>query len=172
MPQRERPKPPPFSPFARPRSAAAALDMRLHVVLNLLLKQRYRIVRVLEIRLQVGRGAAWESPDVRILHDRLVEVEDHRLDQRQRPAVVLARIPSRRRGQHPRRCGAVEGHVVFLVRIHGEVVAARRSRPGLPPRPARSPSPCRDTSTRCCSQGSLGSPPISARAPWKVSPSI
>ena len=77
---------------------------------------------MLQIRLQVVRGTARESPDVRILHDRLVEVEDYRLDKRQDPAVVLTRIPSRRGGQHTRRCGAIKGHVVLLVRIHREVV--------------------------------------------------
>ncbi len=51
---------------------------------------------MLQIRLNVGRGPTSESPDVRILHDRLVEVQDYRLDKRQNPAVVLARIPSRR----------------------------------------------------------------------------
>src|SRR5271166_1818153 len=95
--------------------------MRLLPLQYLLLQYRYRVIRMLQIRLHVGRGTARESPDVRILYDRLVEVEDYRLDKRQDPAVVLTRIPSRRRGQHSRRRGPIKGHVVLLVRIHREV---------------------------------------------------
>src|SRR5271165_1181896 len=107
--------------FAQRRLAAATFDMRLLPLQYLLLQYRYRVIRMLQIRLHVGRGTARESPDVRILYDRLVEVEDYRLDKRQDPAVVLTRIPSRRRGQHTRRRGPIKGHVVLLVRIHREV---------------------------------------------------
>src|SRR5205814_990181 len=38
--------------------------------------------RILKIRHQVGRGAAGEALDAWILHDRLVEIDEHRIDQR------------------------------------------------------------------------------------------
>ena len=44
------------------------------------------------------------------------------LDKRQHPAIVLARILPRRAGQHPCRSGAIERHVVFLVRIHRQII--------------------------------------------------
>ena len=54
---------------ARSQSAAAALDMRLAHPLHLVLQQRDRIIRMLEIRPQVGRGAADEARNVRELSD-------------------------------------------------------------------------------------------------------
>ena len=47
---------------------------------------------MLKIRPQVGRSAADKAPDVRELHDRLVELDHHRLDQRKNPAVVLSGV--------------------------------------------------------------------------------
>ena len=53
------------------------------------IQSRYRIRRVLQIRPQVGRGSAGEAADVRIFDDRLVELDQRRIDQRQNPAIVL-----------------------------------------------------------------------------------
>src|SRR5271166_4060800 len=108
-----RPKPPPFS-RGRP-SAAAALDRPQRPVLDLFPQERDRIAWILEVRDQVGRGAADEAPDVRELHDRLVELDHDRRDQREHPAVVLSSILARRRLLDRRRRGAVERHVVFLI---------------------------------------------------------
>ena len=52
--------------------------------------RRNRVRRVLQIGPQVGRGSAREAADVRIFDDRLVELDQRRIDQRQNPAVVLA----------------------------------------------------------------------------------
>src|SRR5271166_4515532 len=110
-------------PFGRgPPSAAAALDGRQLAVLDLLPQERDRIARILQVRDQVGRGAADEAPDVRELHHRLVELDHDRRDQRQDPAVVLAGIFAGRRLLDRRRRGAVKRHVVFLIRIHRQVV--------------------------------------------------
>ena len=46
---------------------------------------------VLQIRPQVGRGSAGEAADVRIFDDRLVELDQRRIDQRQNPAGCPAR---------------------------------------------------------------------------------
>src|SRR6184192_478241 len=40
---------------------------------------RHRVCRILKIRHQVGRGAAGEAFDAWILHDRLVEIDEHRI---------------------------------------------------------------------------------------------
>src|SRR5208283_371553 len=110
-------------PFGRgPPSAAAALDGRQLAVLDLLSQKRDRIARILEVRDQVGRGAADEAADVRELHDRLVELDHDRRDQRQHPAVVLSRVLAGRRLLHGRRRCAVERHVVFLIRVHRQIV--------------------------------------------------
>ena len=41
-------------------------------------KRRHRVVRMLEIRIQVVRGSAGEALDVRILHDGFVKLHQHR----------------------------------------------------------------------------------------------
>src|SRR5438094_4715566 len=66
------------------------------------IERRYRVLGMLEIRHQVVRRAARESLDARILHDRSVEINDHGIDQRQDPAVVLACILTRRGLLHAR----------------------------------------------------------------------
>src|SRR5438876_3166952 len=106
------------------------------------IERRYRVLRILKIRHQVVRCAARESLDVGILHDRRVELNDHGINQRQDPAVVLSRILTRRRLLHARRHRAVEDHVVFLEWIHGEGVQGTdgsqvllRAKPGVLSRP-------------------------------------
>ena len=74
---KRRPKPPPLVDL-RSLSAAAAFDVRLSHLLDLLPQQRHRIVRMLQIGNQIVGGAADEALDVRELHDRLVELDHHR----------------------------------------------------------------------------------------------
>src|SRR5215475_5068604 len=58
------------------RLTTTALDMRLWLVFQ----QRYWVIRMLQVRFQVGRGATGEPLDVRVLHDRFVEVDGDRID--------------------------------------------------------------------------------------------
>ena len=80
------------APSERYYSAATTADawrlVRIH--------RRHRVRRVLQIGPQVVRGSAGEAADVRIFDDRLVELDQRRIDQRQNPAVVLTRILARR----------------------------------------------------------------------------
>src|SRR6266566_4796206 len=77
---------------------AAGLDLRRFGRIE----RRYRVFGMLKIRHQVVRRAARETLDVRILHDRRVELNDHGINQRQDPAVVLPRILTRRGFLHAR----------------------------------------------------------------------
>jgi hypothetical protein len=56
-------------------------------LVDLILQQRGRIVRVLQSRNEVVRGATHKTLDIRVLEYRLVELDDHRLDQREPPTV-------------------------------------------------------------------------------------
>jgi hypothetical protein len=82
----------------------------------------HRVRRVLQIRyLIVGRSTrhtldAWE------VNDRLVELNDHGLEKPDSPAVIHPGISSRRGRRRARRLCTVEDHVVFLVRVHGQVI--------------------------------------------------
>src|SRR5262249_13070525 len=69
------------------------------------------------------RGSSWGSLDAWIIHDRLVELHHDRVDQCQDPAVVLPRIVTRRGVRQARGYRPVERHVVFLERVHCEVVS-------------------------------------------------
>ena len=116
------------------RAADAWRVVRIH--------RRHRVRRVLQIGPQVVRCPTREAADVRIFDDRLVEVDQRRIDQRQGPAVVLARILARRARCQAIGHGAIERHVVLLVRVHGEVIertdAAEdllRAEPGVLGRP-------------------------------------
>src|SRR6478672_9507863 len=80
------------------------------------------IFRVLQIRLQIIRGSAREAFDVWILDDRLVELRERDIYQRKYPTIVHTGVAARRRGRAARRDRSVKGHVVLLVRVHGEVV--------------------------------------------------
>src|SRR5947208_1978463 len=106
------------------------------------IERRHRVLRMLKIRHQVVRCADRESLDVRILYDRRVELNDHGINQRQDPAVVLSRILSQRLLLHARRHRTVEDHVGFLEWIHGEAVQGTdgsqvllRAKPGVLRRP-------------------------------------
>jgi len=64
------------------------------------------VFRILQIRHQVVRSSTWATRDVRVLDDRLVEIDDHRIDRRQDPTVVFTRVTSGRSRGHAVRCGA------------------------------------------------------------------
>ena len=68
----------------------------------------------------------------------LLNSDERNVQERDGPAIVHARVAARRRGRVARRHRAVERHVVFLVRVHGEVVGRtdgaevqRRAQPGV-----------------------------------------
>src|SRR4029077_6450175 len=120
--------------FTWRRSAAARSDG---------LRRLYRIVgqwifRIVQIRDHVVRGAAREALDVRILDDRLVELREGNVDQREGPTIVHARVAARGGSRVAGRDRAIEHHVVFLVGVHGQVVdrrdgthIQRRAHPGV-----------------------------------------
>jgi hypothetical protein len=61
----------------RENSAAASPDVQL---VDLVLQQRHGIIRVLKVGDEIIRGAAHVTSDVRIFHERLVKVDDHRAE--------------------------------------------------------------------------------------------
>src|SRR6188508_728165 len=70
------PKPPPRCTWlcqSTRQSPAAAADVQ---PIDLVLQQRDGIVRVLQVRHQIGRGASDITRDVRVFDDRFVEVDD------------------------------------------------------------------------------------------------
>ncbi len=96
------------------------------------IQQRQRVLGMLEVRDQVGRGATREALDAWILHDGLVEVVERLREECSRPTVVFAGVPSRRGPQTIHLTfGSVEDHVVSLKRIHSEVVHSRDGAQGL-----------------------------------------
>src|SRR5262245_52284863 len=63
------------------RLTTTALDMRHWLVFQ----QRYWVIRMLKVRLQVGRGPAGESLDIRVFHERFVKIDQDGVEQRQGP---------------------------------------------------------------------------------------
>ena len=72
-----------------PRLVAPTRDGLRHVVR---IERWNRIFRMLKIRNQIVRRTAREPFDAGILHDRLVELDQHRAEQSIRPAVVLSGV--------------------------------------------------------------------------------
>ena len=67
-----------ISPRPQRQSAASTADMQL---LELFLQQGDRVLRVLQIRDKVGRGATDITRDVRIFHNRFVEIDNDGVNQ-------------------------------------------------------------------------------------------
>jgi SAM dependent carboxyl methyltransferase len=78
--KRRRQKPPlrAIPPRPRRQSAASTADMQL---LELFLQQGDRVLRVLQVRDKVGRGATDITRDVRIFHNRFVEIDNDGVNQ-------------------------------------------------------------------------------------------
>src|SRR3954451_5354825 len=74
------------------RLAAAATNTH---IIDLILQQRNRVVWLLKVRDQVSRSATDEASNAGIFHNRLIKVDDHRVNKRQNPAVILTRIFAR-----------------------------------------------------------------------------
>src|SRR5262245_28337627 len=104
----------------QPASRLAAPTLDSWRVLHI--QQRYGIVRLLQIGPIIVRGSSRESLDAWIVHDRLVELHHDRVDQCQDPAVILPRILPRRGLRQAGGDRSIEGHVVFLEWVHGQVV--------------------------------------------------
>src|SRR5215472_14415619 len=82
----------------------------------------HRVRRVLEVRnLIVGRPTR-HTLDAREIDNRLVELNDHGLEKPGSPAVIHPGISSRRGRRRARRRRTIEDHVIFLIRVHGEIV--------------------------------------------------
>src|SRR5262249_19899159 len=111
--------PPPLERRHPPRLTASTLDFRRILYVH----QRYGVVRILKIGPPVVRGSSRGALDAWIVHDRLVEFHHDRVDKRQDPAVILPRIVARRGVRQARGYRTVKRHVVFLERVHGEVVS-------------------------------------------------
>src|SRR4029453_5481988 len=84
--------------------------------------KRHRVLRIHEVRNLIAGGPPGDSLDAREVHDRFVELYEHRLQGGKPPAVVHPRILARRVLWHARRDSTIESHVVFLERIHSKVV--------------------------------------------------
>src|SRR5277367_6799224 len=92
----------------------------LHEALDI--HQRQGVPRMLKVGNHIVRRSAGKAFDVRKIHDGLVKLLEWYIDQRQSPAIVIAGVAAWRRRRHARAHGAVERHVVFLERIHRQVV--------------------------------------------------
>src|SRR6516164_6935319 len=90
--------------------ATATADMHS---IDLVLQQRHRVIRVLQVRNQISRRTTNIARDAREFYDRLIEVDNDGVDQRQRPAIVLTRVLSGRSAQHTVGRSAIEDHVVL-----------------------------------------------------------
>src|SRR5215471_18310166 len=90
--------------------------------LLLKIQERHWIVRILEVRNLIIGSSSRESLNVREVHDRLVELDQYGLQKCQGPAIVHSGVFAGRCTQCTVGHSAIEDHIVFLERVHREVV--------------------------------------------------